>query len=74
MRRSLVHLLAIFTAAWALILLGSVVIFALIVRLQVPHPFLDDAAKVLLSAGLALLWLQLFRKLRDMYVRRYLKR
>jgi hypothetical protein len=71
--RSFFFLLAIFTVAWALIFLGSALIFLLIVRLELPNAFVNASAKVAISAVLALIWLWIFMKLRDLYVRRYLR-
>jgi hypothetical protein len=72
---AILPLMAILATMWILILVGSILIFHLIVPLDIP--WLDRASlgvlKVVLGASLAALWLFIFIKLRDIYASRLFK-
>lgn len=58
-------LAGIFTAAWLLVLLGTVLIFEYIVPLNIFHSLLDGVVKGVLTTILVVVWLFLFVKMRD---------
>jgi len=66
-------LIGIFTAAWALVLVGTVLIFEFIVPLNIFHSLLDGIVKGGLAAILVLVWLFLFVEMRDFMVRSQLR-
>jgi len=72
-RESLGTLIAIFTAAWALVLLGTVIIFEVIVPLNIFHSFLDSILKGVLGLFLVVAWLFLFVEMRDHMVKTQLR-
>ena len=66
-------LLGIFTAAWALVLVGTVLIFRYIVPLTIFHSFLDGVVKGVLATILVAVWLVLFVEMRNLMIRTQLR-
>jgi len=66
-------LLGIFTAAWALVLVGTVLIFRYIVPLTIFHSFLDSVLKGVLAMILVAVWLVLFVEMRNLMIRTQLR-
>jgi hypothetical protein len=66
-------LLVIFTAAWALVLIGTVLIFEYIVPLDILHSFLDGIVKGVLATILVIIWLLLFVAMRNVMVNTQLR-
>jgi hypothetical protein len=66
-------LIGIFTAAWVLVLLGTVLIFEYIVPLAIFHSFLDSIVKGILATVLVAVWLLLFVGMRNIMVRTQLR-
>ncbi len=66
-------LIGIFTASWALVLIGVIVIFRYIVPLVVFGSFLDSIVKGALSTILVLIWLFLFVQMRNIMVKSQLR-
>ena len=66
-------LLGIFTAAWALVLVGTVLIFKYIVPLTIFHSFLDSVMKGVLATILVAVWLVLFVEMRNLMIRTQLR-
>jgi formate/nitrite transporter FocA (FNT family) len=66
---SIAALVGIFTAAWALVLIGTVLIFKGIVPLNIFHSFLDSIVKGVLAAILVGIWLLLFLEMRNALVK-----
>ncbi len=62
--------MAIFTAAWVLVLAGAVVIFEFVVPFSYFHNYIDSIAKGVLGTIVALLWLYAMVKMRDYFVSR----
>jgi len=52
---------------WVSMLFGLWVTWKFVVPLQLPNPVLGDVAKVWLGAGLAVLWLWIWRKIANTY-------
>jgi hypothetical protein len=62
--------MAIFTAVWALVLLGVVLIFKIIIPLHVFSSFfLNSALKAVFAAILVVVWLVLFAELRNFMIK-----
>ena len=70
---TLLTLVVIFTAAWALVLIGTVLIFAYIVPLKIFHSFLDGIVKGVLTTILVVAWLYLFVKMRNLMIKTQLR-
>jgi hypothetical protein len=71
---SIMFLLAIFKAAWALVLFGTVMIFEFIVPLNLFQSFfLNSIIKGVLTTILVGIWLLLFLEMRNAMVRNQLK-
>ena len=66
-------LLGIFTAALALVLVGTVLIFKYIVPLTIFHSFLDSVMKGVLATILVAVWLVLFVEMRNLMIRTQLR-
>jgi hypothetical protein len=66
-------LIAIFAAAWALVLVGTIVVFGFIIPLVVFHSFLDGILKGFLATLLVLIWLFLFVQMRNVMVKSQLR-
>jgi len=66
-------LIGIFTAAWVLVLLGTVLIFEYIVPLAIFHSFLDSIVKGILATVLVAVWLLLFVGMRNIMIRTQLR-
>jgi len=66
-------LIGIFTAAWVLVLLGTVLIFEYIVPLAIFHSFLDSIVKGILATILVAVWLLLFVGMRNIMIRTQLR-
>ncbi len=66
-------LIGIFTAAWLLVLIGTVIIFEYIVPLDIFHSFLDSIVKGFLTMILVVVWLYLFVRMRNLMVRTQLR-
>jgi len=65
--------MGIFTVAWALVLLGTIIVFGFIVPLAVFHSFLDSILKGILASILVLIWLFLFVQMRNVMVKSQLR-
>jgi hypothetical protein len=65
--------MGIFTAAWVLVLLGTILVFGFIIPLQVFHSFLDGILKGILATVLVLIWLFLFVQMRNVMVKSQLR-
>jgi hypothetical protein len=63
-------LFAIFTVAWLLVLVGSIIIFEIIVPFHYWGGIYDSAAKGIFTTILGLVWLYAFVLLRDIFVKR----
>lgn len=61
-------LIGIFTAAWLLVLIGTVMIFEYIVPMTIFHSLLDGLVKGILTTILIVIWLALFAKMRDVMI------
>ena len=72
-RDSLRTLIGIFTAAWLLVLFGTVIIFEFIVPLDLFHSFLDSVVKGVLGLILVAVWLYLFVEMRNHMVNTQLR-
>ncbi|MGQ9469211.1 MAG: hypothetical protein ACUVTD_05225 [Nitrososphaerales archaeon] len=79
MRSRLLPLMGIISFTWALVFLGSYIIFNLIVPINIfpgktdyASIFINSLLKVILSAILALLWIVIMIKLRDLYIKKKL--
>jgi uncharacterized membrane protein (UPF0182 family) len=73
MERPLLLLLAVFALAWLLVLVGTVVIFELIVPFYYFEiPFYNSIMKGVFSTILGVVWLFLLGLLRNLLVRRTL--
>ncbi len=72
-RNPVITLIGIFTAAWLLVLVGTVLIFEYIVPLTIFHSFLDGIVKGVLATILVLIWLLLFDEMRNVMVKTQLK-
>jgi Na+-translocating ferredoxin:NAD+ oxidoreductase RnfA subunit len=72
-KKSLWELVGIFTIVWILVLLGTGIIFDVIVPLNLFHSFLDSIVKGLLAAVLVGVWLLLFIGLRNRMVKSQLR-
>jgi hypothetical protein len=69
-RESIAFLLVVFTAAWGLVLVGTVLIFEFIVPLNLfPSFFINSTFKGFLAAILVGIWLFLFLEMRNAVVR-----
>ena len=68
--KPLLELYGIFTAVWLLVLLGTILIFDLIVPFHYWGGIYDSFAKGIFASILALIWLYAFILLRDAFVRR----
>ena len=68
----LLLLIVIFTATWALVLVGTIIIFEFIVPFVFFHSLLDGVLKAALSTVLVVVWLFLFVAMRNAMVRRQL--
>ena len=68
----LLLLIVIFTATWALVLVGTIIIFEFIVPFVFFHSLLDSILKATLSTVLVVVWLFLFVAMRNAMVRRQL--
>jgi pilus assembly protein TadC len=68
--RPIFILLAIFTIAWLLVLVGSAVIFEFIVPFHYWGGFTDRIAKGVFATVLGLVWLYALALLRNLLVRR----
>jgi len=66
-------LIGIFTVAWVLVLVGTVIIFEYIVPLDIFHSFLDSIVKGVLATILVIVWLFLFVKMRNFMIRTQLR-
>lgn len=66
----MLSLMVIFTAIWALVLMGTIIIFEFIVPLVIFHSILSGILKAALSTVLVLVWLFLFVAMRNAMVRR----
>jgi hypothetical protein len=64
--------LAIFTVIWALVLVGTIIIFEFIVPMQIFHSYLDGIMKGVFATILVVVWLGLFVLMRNAMVRRQL--
>jgi hypothetical protein len=65
-------LLAIFAVIWALVLVGTILIFEFIVPMQIFHSSLDSILKGVFATILVVVWLGLFILMRNAMVRRQL--
>lgn len=73
-RSAVVMLAGIFTAAWLLVLLGTVLIFEFIVPLNIVHSLLlNGVVKGVLATMLVIVWLFLFVKMRDYMIKTQLR-
>lgn len=71
---SMAFLLGIFTAAWALVLIGTVLIFAFIIPLNPFQSFFENSIiKGVLTTILVGVWLLLFLEMRNAMVRNQLR-
>lgn len=68
--RPIFILLAIFTVAWLLVLVGSVVIFKFIIPFHYWGGFTDSIAKGVFATVLGLVWLYVLALLRNLLVRK----
>jgi hypothetical protein len=59
--------------AWALVLVGTILIFEYIVPLVIFHSFLDSVVKGILATLLVGVWLYLFVKMRNYMIRSQLR-
>jgi hypothetical protein len=66
-------LIGIFTVAWALVLIGTIIIFKYIVPIVIFRSFLDGIVKGFLAMILVLVWLYLFVQMRNVMVRSQLR-
>jgi hypothetical protein len=66
-------LIGIFTAAWILVLLGTIIVFGYIVPLDIFHSFLDSIVKGVLAMILVFIWLFLFVQMRNVMVKSQLR-
>jgi hypothetical protein len=66
-------LIGIFTAAWVLVLVGTIIVFGFIIPLVVFHSFLDGILKGILATILVLIWLFLFVQMRNVMVKSQLR-
>ena len=66
-------LIGIFTAAWVLVLVGTIIVFGFIIPLVVFHSFLDGILKGILATLLVLFWLFLFVQMRNVMVKSQLR-
>jgi hypothetical protein len=66
-------LIGIFTAAWILVLLGTIIVFGYIVPLDIFHSFLDSIVKGVLALILVFVWLILFVQMRNVMVKSQLR-
>ena len=62
--------MVIFTAVWALVLMGTIIIFEFIVPFVIFHSILNGILKAALSTVLVVVWLFLFVAMRNAMVRR----
>jgi hypothetical protein len=69
----IIMLIGIFTAAWILVLLGTVLIFEYIVPLVIFHSILDGIVKGILATILVVIWLGLFIGMRNVMIRTQLR-
>lgn len=69
-RKPMISLLVIFTLAWLLVLVGTVIIFQFIVPFHYWGGIYDSFAKGIFALILALGWLYAMALLRDVFVRR----
>lgn len=67
-RDPIIMLIGIFTAAWLLVLIGTVMIFEYIVPMTIFHSLLDGLVKGILTTILIVIWLALFAKMRDVMI------
>ena len=66
-------LIGIFTAAWVLVLVGTIIIFEYIVPIVIFHSLLDGIVKGVLAMILVLVWLFLFIQMRNVMVKSQLR-
>jgi hypothetical protein len=69
-QKPMVALFAIFTIAWLLVLVGTIVIFKFIVPFHYWGGMYDSVTKGALTTILALVWLYTFGFLRSVFVKR----
>ena len=72
-RDSVRVLIGIFTAAWALVLVGTIIIFEYIVPIVIFRNILDGIVKGVLAMILVLIWLFLFIQMRNVMVKSQLR-
>jgi TRAP-type C4-dicarboxylate transport system permease large subunit len=65
--------MGIFTAAWVLVLLGTIIVFGFIIPLEVFHSFFDGILKGILATILVMIWLFLFVQMRNVMVKSQLR-
>lgn len=69
-RDPVTSLIAIFTAVWALVLVGVIIVFEFIVPLNILGSFfLNSILKAVLAMILGLVWLALFVEMRNFMVK-----
>jgi hypothetical protein len=68
--KPMVALFAIFTVAWLLVLIGTIVIFEFIVPFHYWGGIYDSVAKAVFTTILALVWLYSLAFLRNVFVKR----
>lgn len=66
----MLELFAIFTMAWLLVLIGTVLIFDFIVPFHYWGGIYDSAAKGVFATILGIVWLYALNLMRDVFVRR----
>jgi len=68
----IISLLGIFTLAWVLVLVGTVIIFEFIIPFSFASVFYNSIAKAVFATILAVVWLYLLVLLRNLMVKRLL--